>query len=196
MLPAAIFGAAHPYGAPAGGDPAAIAKFNRDDLVGFQQRWLRPDNAKIFVVSDRPLSEIQAQLEREFGTWSPPAVRQGRQDHSGGSAASGEPAILLVDRPGAPQSTILGGQLLPVDPYSDISPFNIGNEALGGEFLSRLNMDLRETKGWSYGVSGSRAFLPERIGVHHLGPGPGRPHRRTRSPRSAPTSASSSAPRA
>jgi zinc protease len=160
VLPAAIFGAAHPYGAPAGGDPAAIAKFNHDDLVGFQQRWLRPDNAKIFVVSDLPLSGIQAQLEREFGTWSPPTVAKGVKTIPAAQPRPTSPRILLVDRPGAPQSTILGGQLLPVDPYSDVSPFNIGNEALGGEFLSRLNMDLRETKGWSYGVSGSQSFLP------------------------------------
>ena len=70
------------------------------------------------------------------------------------------PKILLVDRPGAPQSTILGGQLLPIDPYSDVSPFNIANEALGGQFLSRLNMDLRETKGWSYGVSDRSRSCP------------------------------------
>jgi predicted Zn-dependent peptidase len=76
VLPGALFGPTHPYGAPAGGDAKAIAKFGRDDLAGFQQRWLRPDNVKIFVVSDRPLSEVQAQLDSEFGhcvTWICPS---------------------------------------------------------------------------------------------------------------------------
>ena len=160
VLPAAIFGANHPYGAPAGGDPAAIAKFNHDDLEGFQQRWLRPDNAKIFVVSNLPLSEVQAQLESQFGKWAPPAVAKGVKVIPAPQPRPTTARILIVDRPGAPQSTILGGQLLPIDPYGDVSPFNIGNEALGGQFLSRLNMDLRETKGWSYGVSGTQSFLP------------------------------------
>jgi predicted Zn-dependent peptidase len=67
----------------------------------------------------------------------------------------------LIDRPGSPQSTILGAQLLPLDPTGDIIPFDAANDALGGDFLSRLNMDLREDKGWSYGVSGE-----ENVNLH------------------------------
>ena len=63
----------------AGGDAAAIGRFTRDDLVGFQERWLRPDNMKIFVVSDRPLAEIQPLIEAQFGNWAAPAVAGGRQ---------------------------------------------------------------------------------------------------------------------
>jgi predicted Zn-dependent peptidase len=69
------------------------------------------------------------------------------------------PKILLVNRPGAPQSSILGAQLLPLDPRGDIIPFDAANDALGGDFLSRLNMDLREDKGWSYGVSGNEQLM-------------------------------------
>ena len=163
VLPAAIFGSQHPYGAPAGGDPAAIARLTRADLAGFQQHWLRPDNVKIFVVSDRPLSEVRGELDEEFGHWAPPASPRGVKSFPAPPARPTAPRILLVDRPGAPQSTILGGQILPIDPYSDVSPFNIANEALGGEFLSRLNMDLRESKGWSYGVSGSQSILPNGV---------------------------------
>ena len=163
VLPAAIFGEAHPYGAAPGGDAAAIAKFGRDDLVGFQQRWLRPDNVKIFAVSNRPLAEIQAALESEFGSWTAPAVAKGTKSFPTPPARPAAPKILLVDRPGAPQATILGGELLPLDPHSEVHAFNIANEALGGNFLSRLNMDLRETKGWSYGVSGSQSILPHGV---------------------------------
>jgi predicted Zn-dependent peptidase len=69
------------------------------------------------------------------------------------------PKILLVNRPGAPQSSIVGAQLLPIDPKGDVVPLNAANEALGGDFLSRLNMDRREDKGWSYGVGGNERLL-------------------------------------
>jgi predicted Zn-dependent peptidase len=74
---------------------------------------------------------------------------------------SGAPArptferIVLVDRPGSPQSVILGGQVTPIDPHGDIVGVSSANDALGGNFLSRINTDLRETKGWSYGVRGT-----------------------------------------
>ncbi|MEO8547805.1 MAG: pitrilysin family protein [Sphingomicrobium sp.] len=155
VLPAAIYGPAHPYGAPAGGDPQAVAKLTRDDLVGFQQRWLRPDNLKIFIVSDRPLAEISAALESRFGSWTPAAAAKGVKAFPTPTPRPAAQRILLIDRPGAPQSTITGGQLLPLDPRGDTVPLYTANQVLGGDFLSRLNMDLRETKGWSYGVSGN-----------------------------------------
>src|SRR5687768_15970422 len=70
LLPVVLYGASHPYGGPAGGDPEAIKTFTRDDLVGFQQRWLRPDNAKIFVVSSLPWAEVKPLLDARFGKWT------------------------------------------------------------------------------------------------------------------------------
>jgi len=161
VLPVALYGPSHPYGGPAGGDPAAIAKFTRADLTGFQQRWLRPDTAKIFIVSDRPLAEVKPLLEARFGTWAAPAIAKGVKNFTAAPARPTASRILLVDRPGAPQSTIFGGQLLPVDPKGDTSPLSLANDALGGNFLARLNMDLREARGWSYGVSGRPQYLAQ-----------------------------------
>ena len=87
----AIFGAAHPYGAPPGGDPAAIAKFTRDDLVAFHHRWLRPDNAKIFVVSSLPLSEVKAELETRVRQLGRVGGAQRREGFPRSARASGEP---------------------------------------------------------------------------------------------------------
>jgi zinc protease len=154
LLPTVLYGPNHPYGGPTGGDPAAIARFGRADLIGWEQLWLRPDNVKIFIVSDRPLSEIQPLLEAQFGHWSAPAVARGTKTFAAPPPRPTAPRILLINRPGAPQSSIVGGQLLPLDPKGDIIPFDTANDVLGGTFLSRLNMDLREDKGWSYGVSG------------------------------------------
>jgi predicted Zn-dependent peptidase len=161
LMPLVLYGANHPYGGPAGGDPKAIAKFSRGDLIAFEQRWLRPDTAKIFVVSDRPLSEVQPLIEARFGQWTAPAAPKGAKTFTAPLPRPAAPKILLVNRPGAPQSSILGAQLLPIDPKADIIPFDAANDALGGDFLSRLNMDLREDKGWSYGVSGD-----EQVNLH------------------------------
>lgn len=161
LLPVVLYGAGHPYGGPPGGDPAAIAKFSRNDLVVWKQTWLRPDNLKIFIVSDRPLSEVEPLLEARFGKWAAPTVDKGVKTFAAAPPRPSSPKILLVNRPGAPQSSILGAQLLPIDPRDDIIPFDTANEILGGTFLSRLNMSLREEKGWSYGVSGD-----ENVNLH------------------------------
>jgi predicted Zn-dependent peptidase len=159
LVPVVLYGANHPYGGPPGGDPKAIAKFTRDDLVAFRERWLRPDDLKIFIVSDRLLSEVKPLLEARFGHWSAPAVAKGVKTFTAPPPRPSAPKILLINRPGAPQSSIVGAQLLPIDPKADIIPFDAANDALGGDFLSRLNMDLREDKGWSYGVNGSESVM-------------------------------------
>ncbi len=158
VMPGVLFGAAHPYGGPAGGDPKAIARFSRDNLVGFEQRWIRPDNVKIFIVSSLPLSEVKPMLDTRFGNWAAPAAAKGVKAFAAPPPRPAAQKILLVNRPGAPQSSILGGQLIPLDPRGDVIPLASANDILGGNFLSRLNMDLRETKGWSYGVSGRPTY--------------------------------------
>jgi predicted Zn-dependent peptidase len=163
LLPKVMYGANHPYAGPPAGDPKAIAKFTRDDLNDFRAHWLRPDNVKIFVVSDRPLSEIQPLLEARFAKWAAPATAKGVKNFSALPARPTSPKILLVNRPGAPQSTIVGGELLPIDPRADIVPFDTANDVLGGTFLSRLNMDLRESKGWSYGVNGDSSVVEHAV---------------------------------
>ena len=132
-------------------------------FVGFERRWLRPDNVKIFIVSDRPLGEVQPLLEQRFGQWAAPAAPKGVKAFTAPPPRPASPKILLIDRPGAPQSSIVGAQLLPIDPRADIVPFDTANEVLGGTFLSRLNMDLRENKGWSYGVSGDELVLEHAV---------------------------------
>lgn len=154
LLPPLLYGTSHPYGISftGTGDAQSVAKISRDDLVRFHQSWLRPEKATIFVVSDQPLSAIQAALNRRFGSWqvNGPA---GSKTMAGAVAPAGG-RIVLVDRPGSPQSVILAGQVLPKKGTDTLETLVAANQALGGSFLSRINMDLRETKGWSYGVSG------------------------------------------
>ncbi len=154
-LPPVLYGADHPYGIPftGTGDPKAVEQVGRDELVAFHQSWLRPDNGKIYVVSDRPLAELQPLLDRSFGNWAPPAAPKGVKNLAAATPAA-RPRIVLIDRPQSPQSVILAGQLLPYRGADPLEPLLVSNDVLGGTFLSRMNMDLRETKGWSYGVNG------------------------------------------
>ena len=155
ILPSLLFGANHPYATLVGGDAAAISRFTRDELVGFKQAWLRPDRLKIFVVSDRPLAEIQPMIEAEFGRWQTPVGSAGVKHFTAPPPRPASARIVLVNRPDSPQSVIAGGQVTPADPRNNIEAVIAANDVLGGNFLSRINMDLREAKGWSYGVRGS-----------------------------------------
>ena len=154
-LPALLYGENHPYATTSLGEAAAVTAFTRDDLVRFQQNWLRPDNLEMFVVSSLPLGELQPLIEAHLGNWAPPSVPKGVKNFSAPPARPSKARIVFIDRPDSPQSVILGGQVTPIDPYGDVVPVSSANDVLGGNFLSRINMDLRETKGWSYGVRGS-----------------------------------------
>jgi predicted Zn-dependent peptidase len=145
-----IFGASHPYGTTALGDEDALKGLSRESLVGFQQQWLRPDTAELFVVSDRPLAEVQVELERAFGSWQAPGVAAGRKSFGALPAALTSPRIVLIDRPSSPQSVIYAGQMTALDPRGDITANLAGSDVLGSGTFSRINMDLRETKGWAY----------------------------------------------
>ncbi|HEX8263590.1 MAG TPA: pitrilysin family protein, partial [Allosphingosinicella sp.] len=151
-LPPLLFGPGHPYGRPSSGtgDKEVVARLTRDDLIRFHQTWIRPDNATIFAVGDLPLAELVPMLEARFGSWTAPAVPKGTKNFAM-TVPTPKPRIVLVNRPQSPQSLILAGVVLPVRGTEDVLTLNAANEVLGGNFLSRINMDLRETKGWSYG---------------------------------------------
>ncbi|WP_242913002.1 M16 family metallopeptidase [Brevundimonas pishanensis] len=148
-----IYGEGHPYARPGSGTEAGVTAVTRDDLVQQHQQWIRPDNAKLFVVSDLPLSEITAQLNAAFGDWTAPSAPKGNKAFPA-SIPQGEGKIVLINRPQSPQSIIYGGKVLAVTGKDDNLAFNLGNTVVGTDFLSRINADLRETKGWSYGVRG------------------------------------------
>lgn len=154
-LPPIIYGSKHAYGISltGTGDVDTVSKISRDELKGFHDAWVRPEKATFFVVSDQPLSKIKSELEARFGGWKVDAPA-GTKDMSVAPIAA-NPRIVLIDRPGSPQSIILGGQILATKGTADLDTVSTANEALGAGFLSRINMDLRETKGWSYGVRGS-----------------------------------------
>jgi len=148
-----IYGPDAPYAKAFGsGDANAVAKLTRDDLIAFRNAWLRPDKATIFVVSDRPLAEIQAALDAGFGDWKMDGAAGTKGDVV--KTAPVTPRILLVDRPDSPQSVIYGAIPTALVGTDELLGANTANDGLGGGFLGRINMDLREDKHWTYGASG------------------------------------------
>ncbi|MDQ8029218.1 MAG: pitrilysin family protein [Brevundimonas sp.] len=163
-LPPLIYGEGSPYGRSftGTGTDAVIEGLSRADLVSAHDTWIRPDNATLFVVSDLPLSEITPQLEAAFGDWRAPSTAKGTKDFSSAVPAPTN-RIVLIDRPQSPQSLIYGGAVLPVSGTDDLLALNAANVTLGSDFLSRINSDLRETKGWSYGVRGGINAFQHRV---------------------------------
>ena len=155
-LPPLLFGQDHPYGVPftGTGDPAVVAKLTRNDLATFHHRWIRADNAEIFVVGNATLAEMKPLLEKYFGLWRMTRDMKGTKNFAVPTPPD-QQRIILVNRPQSPQSVILAGQVLDAKGTDELVTLLAANDVLGGNFLSRMNMDLRETKGWSYGVRGS-----------------------------------------
>lgn len=150
-----LFGAGHPYALPASGLGTAdgLRATTQDDIREAHARWIRPETLMLVAVGDTTLADLLPELERAFGDWTPPAasVPAGGKRLADLVTPAG-PRILLIDRPNAPQSFIAAGQPLAVTGRDDRLDLALANETFGGSFTSRLNMDLREAKGWSYGV--------------------------------------------
>lgn len=165
MLPALMYGEGHAYGIPLTGSGTieSVSAITRDDLVGWQRNWMRPDNVTIYVVGDTDMETIKPMLERAFGRWSADGAKP---EKNIATVDYAEPQVVLVDRPGSAQSFILTGHVAPPMGVENNIEISAMNEILGGGFISRINLNLREDKGWSYGVQsllvsaeGQRPFI-------------------------------------
>jgi zinc protease len=157
VVPPILYGKEHPYATlyMGSGTEAALARMSRDDLVKFHRTWFKPNNATLLVVGDTTLAEVTPRLERLFAAWKAAPVPA----TSVPAAAQPEKAaVYLLDRPGALQSVIVGAQLAPPRNDPDVVPLQLVNSIFGSGFSSRINMNLREDKHWSYGV---RSLLPD-----------------------------------
>ncbi|WP_125256023.1 M16 family metallopeptidase [Brevundimonas fluminis] len=163
VLAGSLYGYDNPYGRPTSGTVQTVGALTPADAEAYHAAWFRPDNATLVVVGDVTRAELVPLLEDKFRGWTAPAsALPARQQPTAVAAASG-PVIYLVDRAG-PQSTITAGRLVPaLDPATEPA-ITAMNTALGGSFTSRINMNLREDKGWSYGAgSGIRSARGERL---------------------------------
>ncbi|EIZ78622.1 peptidase M16 domain-containing protein [Novosphingobium sp. Rr 2-17] len=144
----------HPYAQPEDGlgDAASLAALTPAALRAAHDKWLRPDLARITVVGDVTMAQLKPLLEQTFGHWQAPATPAPTKRLDGATPPSAA-RIVLIDRPNSPQSVIAAGDVLPFTGRTPgEEPLTLANDVLGGGFLSRLNNDIREDKGWSYGV--------------------------------------------
>jgi zinc protease len=133
------------------GDEADMTAQTPGGLRRFYEAFVRPDNATLLVVGDVKLADLRPMLESAFGSWRAPQT-QGPTKTLTIVPPGIKPRVFLVNRSGAEQSQIVAGYAgLPrSDP--DYAALVTANTVLGGNFVSRLNMNLREDKHWSYGI--------------------------------------------
>jgi predicted Zn-dependent peptidase len=150
-FPRLVYGSSHRYGTPAVGMPETVKSFAIDDLKNFHAAHYRPDNAALIVVGDVKTDSLMPMLESAFGGWKSPP---------GSKPAVGVPPapqltarrVFLIDKPGAAQSQIRIGWVGVPRSTPDYFAIEVTNTVLGGSFTSRLNQNLREQHGYSYGA--------------------------------------------
>jgi zinc protease len=145
-----LYGHNHPYGHPQIGDEKSVAAMTGADVQSFYQTYYRPNNAALIVAGDVTPATIIPKLEHALGSWKAASVPAVNVSAPGQSV--GKTAIYLVDRPGAAQSVINIGQVGVARATPDYFPLLVMNSILGGAFVSRVNLNLREDKGYTYGA--------------------------------------------
>lgn len=151
VFPKLLYGAGHAYGNPltGSGTEASVEKITREDLVKFHDVWFRPNNATLVVVGDTTLAEITPKLEKDFGGWK---AGQVPAKNIASVKLPPKATVYIVDKPNAGQSVILAGNVATLPNTPEEIATQAMNDDIGGAFSSRLNMNLREDKHWSYGV--------------------------------------------
>ena len=162
VLPELLYGKDHAYSNPftGSGTEASVNKMTRNDLFAFHRSWYAPNNATLVVVGDVKEDELKNKLETKLASWKPVVVPQ--KNIKNVSIAE-KPTVYIMDKPEAQQSIILAAEVSTSGSDKDYEAIKMMNRILGGEFTSRVNMNLREDKHWSYG-SGS-------VNVDAKGPG-------------------------
>ena len=155
-----IYGPNHPYGYTEVGTEESNKTMTREELVSFWQAGYIPGNAALVVAGDLSEAELRALAEKYFGSWTGNGAPAAPQP----ATASAARRIVIVDKPSSPQTVLRVGHVGVSRANLDYAPLEVMNAALGGLFSSRINLNLRETHGYTYGASSVFAY--------RRGPGP------------------------
>ena len=154
VFPRIVFGPAHPYGRVV--TEESLKAITRDDIVAFHKAYYQPGRALITVVGDTTTAGAKPIIEKALAGWT-----KGGERPAFNYPAVADPrptTIFLVDKPGAAQSTFAIGRPGPPRNTPDYYALQVMNTMLGGMFQSRLNANIREEKGYSYGVNSNFAY--------------------------------------
>lgn len=151
-FPRLVFGTAHRYGTAAVGTEASTRAITLDDLRAFYTANYRPDNATLLVVGDVTAATALPLLEQALGRWRPAGQAPARVTIPDAPQLT-KRQIYLVDKPGAAQSQIRIGWIGVPRSTTEYATLQVLNTILGGSFTSRLNQNLREKNGYTYGAS-------------------------------------------
>jgi len=151
VMEGALYGPRHPYGYPELGTEAAVKATSRDDMLAFWKQSFVPNNAALVVAGNIGLEELKALVEKEFGGWQ----RGTSARPELGAPTTTRARLVLVDKPGAPQTRVRVAMVGVPRSTPDYAALEVMNTSLGGLFSSRINLNLREQHGYTYGASSS-----------------------------------------
>ena len=151
ILPRLLYGSGHAYSNSftGSGTEASVKEITRDDLAKFHDTWFAPNNAVLVVVGDIKADALKTKLESSFASWKKQTVPEKNLKDV---AIAEQPSVYIIDKPGAQQSIIFAAEISPSAKDPDYEKIQMMNRILGGEFTSRINMNLREDKHWAYGA--------------------------------------------
>ena len=151
VIPRLVYGDGHPYANPAtgSGTKASVAAITRAGVESWYRSRFQPGDAVLVIVGDITMRDVLPSLERLFGGWAAGRAAPKNLALAAGDAPS---RLYLLDRPGSSQSVILAGFAAPPRANKDEIAQGVVNRVLGGNFTSRINMNLREDKHWTYGA--------------------------------------------
>jgi zinc protease len=155
-----VYGAKHPYGYIELGTNESLQSMSREDLLGFWKNGYVPQNSALIVAGDLTNAEVKALAEKYFGKWT----GQSGTARTPSVDNKVEQRIVIVDRGKSPQTALRIGEIGVPRATPDYVPIEVMNTALGGLFSSRINMNLREKNGYTYGAGSAFAY--------RRGPGP------------------------
>ncbi|HJU67874.1 MAG TPA: pitrilysin family protein [Gemmatimonadaceae bacterium] len=146
---AIVYGTGHPYGRPTSGTEATVTSITQNDVRRHYETYFRPNNATLIAVGAVKPDDVARRAQALFGNWQ---RRDVPQTAYGEAPKAGATTIYLIDKPGAPQSSFRIGMVGVPRSTKDFFALQLMNTVLGGSFTSRLNQNLRETKGYTYGA--------------------------------------------
>jgi zinc protease len=160
VMRTALYGPHNPYGYPDVGTMESLKTISREDLLKFWHEHYFPNDAALVIAGNIELETLKPLLEKEFGAW-----KEGKPaDATFGAPESSDARLILVDRPGAPQTALECYELGAARSTPDYAPLEVMNTELGGLFSSRININLREAHGYTYGAGSTFSY--------HRRPGP------------------------